>query len=247
MRNCAATITAKTRREDRTLMRSFFQLLVWLTVLAAALASPARAQDSAVYYLTYVELMPDEIAGGAALLKHYREASGREAGNLRFDVLREIAQPNRFAIFEIWKDKAARAAHDQTATTAQFRAKLKSIEDAPDDERFLNPLSITPAGTPARTGTIYVVTHVDVIPPGKDACLAALKAMSIDSAKDTGNIAYQVLVQASRSNHYTVLEAWSSKTALDAHAMAAHTRSFREKLLPFAGSPYDERFYRMLQ
>jgi quinol monooxygenase YgiN len=228
-------------------MRSLFQLLVWLTVLAAAVASPARAQDSAVYSLTYVELMPDEIAGGAALLKHYREASGREAGNLRFDVLHEIARPNRFAIVQIWKDKAARDAHDQAAATAQFRPKLKSIEDAPDDERFLDPLSMTPADTPTRTGAIYVVTHVDVIPPGKDACLAALKAMSIDTAKDTGNIAYQVLVQANRGNHYTVLEAWSSTTALDAHAMAAHTRSFREKLLPFAGAPYDERVYRMLQ
>jgi quinol monooxygenase YgiN len=228
-------------------MRQFFQLLVWLTVVAAALASPARAQDRAVYSLTYVELMPDEIAGGAALLKHYRKASGRQSGNLRFDVLHEIAQPNRFAIVQIWQDKAARDAHDQAAATAQFRAKLKSIEDAPDDERFLDPLSMRPTGTSARTGAIYVVTHVDVIPPGKDTCLAALKAMSIDSTKDRGNVAYQVLVQSNRGNHYTVLEAWSSKTALDAHAMAAHTRSFREKLLPFAGSPYDERFYRMLQ
>ena len=228
------------------MMRTFFQLGVWLIVLAAVLASPARAQDGAVYSLTYVELMPDEITEGAALLKHYREASGRAAGNLRFDVLHEIAQPNRFAIVEIWKDQAAREAHDRTAATAQYRAKLKSIEDAPDDERLLDPLS-TSAETPARTAAIYVVTHVDVIPPGKDTCLAALKAMSIDSVKDPGNLAYQVLVQANRGNHYTVLEAWSSKPALDAHAMAAHTRSFREKLLPFAGSPYDERFYKMLQ
>jgi quinol monooxygenase YgiN len=90
------------------------------------------------------------------------------------------------------------------------------------------------------------VTHVDVIPPGKDDCMAAMKAMSVDTAKDPGNIAYQVLVQAGRGNHFTVLEAWSSKTALDAHAMAAHTRSFRETLSPLAGALYDERFYKAL-
>lgn len=228
-------------------MRSYFQLVVWLTVFAAALTSPLRAQDSAVYSVTYVELMPDDIVGGAALLKHYRDASRREAGNLRFDVLHEIARANRFAVIETWKDKAARDVHDQAATTAQSRAELKAIEDAPDDERFLNPLYVAPAGTPAPAAAINVVTHVDVIPPGKDECMAALKAMSIDTAKDPGNIAYQVLVQAGRSNHFTVLEAWRSKAALDGHAMAAHTRGFRARLLPLAGALYDERLYKILE
>jgi quinol monooxygenase YgiN len=228
-------------------MRPFFQLAAWLAVLAAAFASPARAQDSAFYAVTYVELMPSESTSGTTLLKHYREVSRGEPGNLRFDVLHEIARPSRFAIIETWNDKAARDAHDQTAATAQFRARLKSIEDAPDDERIVHPLYTTPAKTPAQTAAIYVVTHVDVIPPGKDDCMVALKAMSIDTAKDSGNVAYQVLVQAGRSNHFTVLEAWNSKAALDAHAMAAHTRSFREKLSPLAGALYDERLYTKLE
>jgi quinol monooxygenase YgiN len=227
-------------------MRPFFQLAIGLAVLAAAFTSPARAQDNSFYIVTYVELMPDDITGGTTLLTHYRDVSRKEPGNLRFDVLHEIARPTRFAIVEIWKDKAARDAHNQAATSLQFRDRLKAIEDAPDDERVVNPLYIPPAKTPAQTAAIYVVTHVDVIPPGKDDCMAALKAMSIDTAKDSGNIAYQVLVQDGRSNHFTVLEAWSSKAALDAHAMAAHTRSFREKLSPLAGALYDERLYRGL-
>jgi quinol monooxygenase YgiN len=225
-------------------MRPFFLLAVALAVLAAILASPARAQDSAAYVITYVELMPSEIAGGAALLKHYRDASRTEPGSIRFDVLHEIARPNRFAIVEIWKDKAARDA--RAAAVSEFRDKLKPIEDAPPDERVDDPLSMAPAKTPPQPAAIYVVTHVDVIPPGKDDCMTALKAMSVDTAKDPGNVAYQVLVQAGRSNHFTVLEAWSSKTALDAHAVAAHTRSFRDKLSPLAGALYDERFYKAL-
>jgi quinol monooxygenase YgiN len=227
-------------------MRPFFLLAVALTVLAAILASPASAQDSAAYVVTYVELMPSEIAGGAALLRHYRDASRTEPGSMRFDILHEIARPNRFAIIEIWKDKAARDAHDQAATSRQFRDKLKPIEDAPVDERVDNPLYMAPAKTPAQPAAINVVTHVDVIPPGKDDCMAALKVMSVDTAKDPGNIAYQVLVQDGRSNHFTVLEAWSSKAALDAHAMAAHTRSFRDRLSPLAGALYDERLYKAI-
>jgi quinol monooxygenase YgiN len=120
-------------------MRPFFLLAVALTVLAAILASPASAQDGAAYVVTYVELMPSEIAGGASLLKHYRDVSRAEPGSMRFDVLHEIARPNRFAIIEIWKDKAARDAHDQAAASRQFRDKLKAIEDAPQRRRFSRP------------------------------------------------------------------------------------------------------------
>ena len=66
--------------------------------------------------------------------------------------------------------------------------------------------------------------------------------------KDAGNIAYQVLVQANRSNHYTVLETWSSMTALDTCMPWPTTRAaFARSFCRLPGSPYDERIYRMLQ
>jgi quinol monooxygenase YgiN len=43
-----------------------------------------------------------------------------------------------------------------------------------------------------------------------------------------------------------VAEEWTSKQAVDAHAMSPHTRAFRERLLPLAGALYDERFYKKL-
>ncbi len=76
--------------------------------------------------------------------------------------------------------------------------------------------------------------------------MAAFKAMSVDTPKDPGNISYNVLQQANRGNHFTVLEVWTDRTSLDEHAMAQHTRAFREKLMPIAGALYDERFYAAL-
>jgi quinol monooxygenase YgiN len=70
--------------------------------------------------------------------------------------------------------------------------------------------------------------------------------MSTDTAADAGNISYEVLQQANRGNHFTVIEAWTNRKALDGHAMAAHTRAFREKLSPVAGALYDERVYKAL-
>jgi quinol monooxygenase YgiN len=229
----------------RIAVRLLFQL-AFRAAVAAALVPAAHAQSSAVYLATYVEVMPTAVSSGAALLKQYRGASLNEDGNLRFDVLQEIDRPNRFVVVEAWRDKAALDAHAQAASTLQFRDKLKAIADAPYDERVNNGLYIGQGKNESQSGAIYVVTHVDVIPPGKDDAMAALKIMSADTANDPGNISYEVLQQVNRANHFTVVEAWTNRKAVDAHAMAAHTRAFRDKLVPFAGALYDERIYKAL-
>jgi quinol monooxygenase YgiN len=227
-------------------MRPFLSFTLCIGIVAAIFAPSAHAQSGAVYLATYVDLMPSAADSSNDTFDHYRNASRKEDGNLRFDVLREIGRTNRFAIIETWRDKAALNAHAKAASTAQFRDKLKAIQNAPYDERIGNELYAGPVKNENRAGAIYVVTHVDVVPPGKDDCLGLLKAMSIDTPKDTGNISYEVLQQTNRSNHFTVIEAWTDKKALDSHAMAAHTRSFREGLSPIAGALYDERFYKLL-
>ena len=229
-------------------MRLFFQpmigMFIALLMATATLVPPAHAQGNAVYLATYVEVMPNAVAPGIALLKQYRDASLKEDGNLRAVALAEIERPNRFVVVEAWRDKAALEAHGQSAATLKFRDKLKPIADAPYDERITNALYITQGKNESQSGALFVVTHVDVIPPGKDDCMAALKAMSADTASDAGNISYEVLQQANRGNHFTVIEAWTNRKALDAHAMAAHTRAFREKISPVAGALYDERIYK---
>jgi quinol monooxygenase YgiN len=227
-------------------VRLFFQPVIGVFIATAALLPSAHAQGSAVYLATYVEVMPNAIAPGIALLKQYRAASVKEDGNLRAEALAEIERPNRFVILEAWRDKAALDAHGQSAATLKFRDTLKPIADAPYDERINAALYVTQGKNESQSGAIYVVTHVDVIPAGKDDCMAALKAMSVDTAGDAGNISYEALQQANRGNHFTVIEAWTNRKALDAHAMAAHTRAFREKISPVAGALYDDRVYKTL-
>lgn len=221
--------------------------LFYAAIVTAALLQAAHAQDNAAHVVTYVEVMPTAVAAGKIVLARYREASRREDGNLRFDVLQEIARPNRFAIVEAWRNKAALDAHALAASTTQFDDALKPIQDAPDDERVTSELYLAQGNSRPGAGAIYVVTHVDVIPAGKDETMAALKAMRADTAYDPGNISYEVLQQIDRSNHFTVVETWTDRKSLDGHAMAAHTRVFREKLMPIAGALYDERFYQALK
>jgi quinol monooxygenase YgiN len=227
-------------------VRLFFQPVIGMFVVMAALAPSAHAQNNAAYIATYIEVMPNAVAPGIALLEQYRDASSKEDGNLRAVALAEIERPNRFVIVEAWRDKAALEAHGQSAATLKFRDEFKPIADAPYDERINNALYVAQSKNESQSGAIYVLTHVDVIPAGKEDCMAALKSMSVDTASDAGNISYEALQQANRGNHFTVIEAWTDRKALDAHAMAAHTRAFREKISPVAGALYDERIYKAL-
>jgi len=223
------------------LVRSFM-----FGIAMSAAATIAHAQDASVYIVTYVDVMPSSVAAGATLVKQYRDASRKEDGSVRVEALQEIGRPNRLAIVEVWKDKPARDAHAGAASTAQFRDKLKPIANAPYDERTNSGLYVGPAPSQRPADAVHVLTHVDVVPSSKDGCMELLKAMSADTPKDAGYLRYDVLQQAGRPNHFTVVETWSGAEGLDGHAMAPHTRTFREKLAPMAGALYDERFYRAL-
>jgi autoinducer 2-degrading protein len=42
------------------------------------------------------------------------QGTRQEPGNVRFDVLRQIAEPHRFTLYEVYRDEAGFAAHQQT-------------------------------------------------------------------------------------------------------------------------------------
>jgi len=50
----------------------------------------------------------------------------QEPGNLRFDVLQQADDPNRFVLYEVYRDEAAANAHKQTAHYARWRDTVAS-------------------------------------------------------------------------------------------------------------------------
>jgi (4S)-4-hydroxy-5-phosphonooxypentane-2,3-dione isomerase len=48
-------------------------------------------------------------------------ATIQEPGNLRFDVLQQADDPDRFVLYEAWRDEAGAAAHKDTPHYAQWR------------------------------------------------------------------------------------------------------------------------------
>jgi len=91
-----------------------------------------------------------------------------------------------------------------------------------------------------------VVTHVDVPPPKKDECIAALKTLVADSRKEAGSVRFDVFQQGNRPNHFSVVEIWKDQRAYDAHITATPTKKFRDQLTPMSGALYDERLYKAI-
>lgn len=227
-------------------MRKSFGFALALALLACAVAPTARAQDAA-YVVSYFETAPAAQAEAAALARAFGEASRKDEGNLRFDVMQRIGPSYHFSIVEVWTDAKAQAAHAAAAHTKQFREKLLALLRSPYDERPHTGLAVGPMQmTGANRDAIYVVTHVDFIPPGKDAGIELIKALSEASRKDDGNLRFETLQQSSRPNHLTLFEVWKDLKAVDNHGVAAHTKLFREKASPISGALFDERMYRSI-
>jgi autoinducer 2-degrading protein len=47
-----------------------------------------------------------------------------EPGNLRFDVIQQVDDPNRFLLYEVYCDEAGMKAHKETAHYARWRAAV---------------------------------------------------------------------------------------------------------------------------
>jgi quinol monooxygenase YgiN len=213
-------------------------MALWLAGIAVS-----QAQN---YVVSYIEVVPSARTAALPLLRSLRDASRKEAGNSGFDILERIGRVGHFAILENWQDVNAQANHAATADAKSFYGKLKPLLAAPIDERAHSGYAVGERKT-VGTHAVYVLTHVDLISAKKDDGLAALKQLNADSVNDTGVLRYDVLQQASRPNHLTLVEAWRGMTALEAHETAAHTRKFRDALLPMSGSLYDQRLYKAIR
>lgn len=231
-------------------MNRLFRLLMLGSAMAIVPVQSSQAQgnEAGAYTVSYFEVAPASESNAAALLKELSAASRKSAGNLRFDGLQRRDRTNHFAIVEAWKDKNAQDANLAAAHTKQFREKLQAMLISGYDERPHTGLAVGPvtAGSGARGAAVYVVTHVDVIPPKKDDAIVALQTLAQASRGESGNMRYDLLQQNSRPNHFTLAEIWKDQNALESHEVAAHTAKFREVLHPMSGALFDQRLYKSL-
>lgn len=73
-----------------------------------------------------IQVKPDSITKFIEATVKNHEASVKEKGNLRFDVLQNADDPSRFMLYEVYESEEAAAAHK---TTAHYLEWKKTVED----------------------------------------------------------------------------------------------------------------------
>ena len=81
--------------------------------------------------LVHVHVKPDSVAAFIDATRLNHEASVKEPGNRRFDVLRDPADPTRFILYEAYATAEDAAAHKQTAHYAIWRDAVADMMAEP--------------------------------------------------------------------------------------------------------------------
>lgn len=228
-------------------MRFLIGALVCALGLAAATAGFAAAPPpSAVFVTTFVEVLPGSAAQAGEALREYRAAARKEPGLLEGDVYQEAATPSRFVTNEVWQDMAAYNAHTMAAARNALFDKLKPIEFGPPDPRVHYAHFVSEKNPAPPDNSIFVLSHLDVTPPQLPTLLELMNPLTENSAKEPGAEIYEIIRQGNMpgvGNHFRLFEVWANEKDWEDHNMAASTQTFRAKLAPILGTPYDQRKY----
>ena len=93
----------------------------------------AEASGKSVYVISHVDVAPDPKV--AAMLTTLAEASRKEEGNVRFDVLLHTMRSNHFQVIETWQNQKALDNHAAAAHTKKYRDDIQAALGSPLDER----------------------------------------------------------------------------------------------------------------
>jgi quinol monooxygenase YgiN len=103
-----------------------------LTVASAT----AVGNGQAIHVVAHVDTVGVGQADAPGLLTRLAEASRKEQGCLRFDVLQHTMHANHFTVIEIWENQKALDAHAAALHTKQYRDGLQPLSGSPLDERL---------------------------------------------------------------------------------------------------------------
>lgn len=97
--------------------------------------------------LVHVRVLPGQIDAFLEAMAANHAGSVREPGNLRFDVLRDPADPTHFLIYEAFVDAEAAAAHKSTVHYLAWRDRVAPMMSEPrHGESWENLAFEPPAG-----------------------------------------------------------------------------------------------------
>ncbi len=84
-----------------------------------------------------VQVKPEHVSEFLEVVRYDAEHSEKdEPGCLRFDVIQDRDDPNRFYFYEVYRDESALEAHRQTPHFKRYFEKVQPWLAAPSERRF---------------------------------------------------------------------------------------------------------------
>ena len=105
-----------------------------------SVAPAASSNDQTIYVITHVDIGGPQ-ADAPAALQRLAEASRKESGSIRFDVLQHTMRANHFTVIEAWRDQRALDLHAAAEHTRQYREALGPALGSPLDERLYKAIN----------------------------------------------------------------------------------------------------------
>jgi len=81
--------------------------------------------------IVFVDVKPECVDAFMEITVYNHENSRKEAGNVRFDVLRDNKDPNKFLLYEVFQDEAAAAAHKETEHYLRWKETVAPMMASP--------------------------------------------------------------------------------------------------------------------
>jgi quinol monooxygenase YgiN len=81
-------------------------------------------------------------------------------------------------------------------------------------------------------GPLYSVVYFEVDPTEAAQATDAARQYAEASAKEDGNLAFEMFQEIARPSRFAIVEAWRDKNSADAHGKAAAATAIRQKLQP---------------
>lgn len=217
-------------------MRGLFTALL----LSATLVAQTPAPDPAFYAVSYVETAAASAKEASAALRAFHDATIKQDGCAGVEAFEQVGRAGHWVIVETWRDQKAFDARD-ASVQQRLIDSTKAIRVSGFDQRPYKTIAVA-AARAGNGNAVSVISHVDVAPNPAVAPMLARLAQA--SGQEPGNLRFDVLQHTMRANHFTVIETWRDQAALDAHVTAAHTKQYRDEVLPLTGSPLDERVFK---
>lgn len=90
--------------------------------------------------LVFVNVIPEFTAEFEKITEYNHINSRKEEGNVRFDVLHDNNDPNKYILYEVYRDKEAAAAHKETEHYKKWKEAVAPMMATPRSSILTTPL-----------------------------------------------------------------------------------------------------------